>query len=108
MLLKKIPTAVGMRLELEKQFFPDGMTSADIKLLDAVQKMLTQSFKAGVDIGSGSEMWSNNACLGYAILGAREIALSESTIEELIGAIRSEFDFTSVYEAEKVYENSPY
>lgn len=52
--------------------------------------------------------WSNNACLGYAIFGARKLGYNEEQIRELIRAIYSEFDFKSVEEAKKVYCDSPY
>lgn len=52
--------------------------------------------------------WSNNACLGYAILGAQKLGYSEEQIKQLVRAIYSEFDWKSVEEARTVYEQSPY
>ncbi len=52
--------------------------------------------------------WDNYACLGYAILGAQRIGLSEIKIKELIGEIHGEFDFKSVPEANEVYCKSDY
>lgn len=52
--------------------------------------------------------WSNNACLGYALLGAKRLGYSEEQIKELIRAIYSEFDFKSIGEARQEYERSPY
>lgn len=54
------------------------------------------------------EDWSNNACLGYAILGAMRLGYDEDHISDFVSSIRSEFDFVSVDEAKSVYEKSPY
>ncbi|WP_379248242.1 RuvA C-terminal domain-containing protein [Paenibacillus sp. GCM10028914] len=52
--------------------------------------------------------WSNNTCLGYAILGAQNLGYSQDQIKELVRAINSEFDITSIEEAIVVYELLPY
>ncbi|TDF94867.1 hypothetical protein E1757_22220 [Paenibacillus piri] len=52
--------------------------------------------------------WSNSACLGYAILGAQRLGYSQNQIKELVRAVYSEFDLTSIAEATVVYELSPY
>lgn len=52
--------------------------------------------------------WSNNACLGYAILGAKKLGYGEEQIGKLIRAIYSEFDWKSVDQAKEVYNESPY
>lgn len=52
--------------------------------------------------------WSNNACLGYAILGAKKLGYDEEQIGKLIKAIYSEFDWKSVDQAKEVYNGSPY
>lgn len=52
--------------------------------------------------------WSNNAALGYAVLGAKKLGYSEEEIQKLVRAIYSQFDFKSVDEAKEVYNNSPY
>ena len=59
------------------------------------------------DMSEGGK-WSNNACLGYAILGAQRLGYSEEQTKELIRAINSEFDWTTIEEARMVYERSPY
>lgn len=33
------------------------------------------------------EEWSNNACLGYAIMGAKKLGYSEEEIKKLVRAI---------------------
>ena len=58
-------------------------------------------------LGNESE-WDNYACLGYAILGAQKIGLSEEKTNELIRAIHGEFDWKSVEQANKVYRESDY
>lgn len=57
---------------------------------------------------SPESRWSNNACLGYAILGAQKLGYSEEQLQKLVRAIYREFDFKSVEEARGVYERSPY
>ncbi|WP_278342700.1 hypothetical protein [Parageobacillus thermoglucosidasius] len=52
--------------------------------------------------------WSNNACLGYAILGARKLGYQDEEIRKLVRAINSEFDWKSISEAKEVYEKSPF
>lgn len=52
--------------------------------------------------------WSNNACLGYAIFGAQALGFSEEQTKNLVRAIYREFDFKTIDEARKVYEQSPY
>lgn len=54
------------------------------------------------------DTWSNNACLGYAILGAKKLGFNDKEIEGLVRAIYYCFDEVSVEEAKKVYEESPY
>lgn len=57
---------------------------------------------------SSENEWSNNACLGYAILGAKKLKYSENEIEKLIRAIYGEFNWKSVDEAKETYNKSPY
>jgi hypothetical protein len=52
--------------------------------------------------------WSNNACLGYAILGAQRLGYSEEQIKQLVRSINGQFDSKSVEEAKEVYNQSPY
>lgn len=52
--------------------------------------------------------WNNNACLGYAIKALGNLNYGENEIEKIVRAIYATFDMTSVSEAKKVYENSPY
>lgn len=56
----------------------------------------------------GESEWNNHACLGYAILGAKEAGMSEEQVRELIRSIYNQFDFISVDEAGDVYRESDY
>ena len=47
--------------------------------------------------------WSNQACLGYAIAGAKKIGMNDDKINDLIKAIHGEFDMKSVSEAEYIF-----
>lgn len=52
--------------------------------------------------------WNNNACLGYAILGAQKLGYDDEQVKNLVRAIYSEFDWKSVNEAKRIYEESTY
>lgn len=52
--------------------------------------------------------WSNNACLGYALLGANKLGYDDQQINQLVKAITSEFDLKSVEEAKALYNKSSY
>lgn len=52
--------------------------------------------------------WSNNACLGYAISGAKKLGYDDEKIRQLVRAIYGEFDWKSVEQAKDDYENSDY
>ncbi|MGY3386766.1 Holliday junction resolvasome RuvABC DNA-binding subunit, partial [Paenibacillus polymyxa] len=47
--------------------------------------------------------WGNEACLGYAILAAKQLGYTEEQTEQLVRAIYREFDIVSVSEARKEY-----
>ena len=57
---------------------------------------------------SAENDWSNNACLGYAILGAKKLGYDENQMNQLVRAIYSEFDRKSVEEAIDLYNKSSY
>lgn len=57
---------------------------------------------------SPESRWSNNSCLGYAILGAQKLGYDEEQIQKLVRAIYGQFDSKSVEESKAVYEQSPY
>lgn len=52
--------------------------------------------------------WSNNASLGYTILGAKKLGYTDEQISQLVKAIYSEFDWKSVEEAKEVYNKSSF
>lgn len=58
-------------------------------------------------LGSEAE-WSNHACLGYAIKGLENLNYSPEEIKKIVRSISLTFDMTSVPEAKKIYETSPY
>jgi hypothetical protein len=58
-------------------------------------------------LGNESE-WSNQACLGYAIAGAKKLGYDDEKIHELVRVIYGEFDMKSVPEAEEIYRDSDY
>lgn len=58
-------------------------------------------------LGNEAE-WDNYACLGYAIKGAEKLGYSHDEIKKLVRAIYSQFDMTTVPEANEIYRESDY
>jgi hypothetical protein len=52
--------------------------------------------------------WSNQTCLGYAIMAAEKAGMSEEVIQSLVRAMQNRFDFKTLEEAAEYYRNSPY
>lgn len=99
-----------LRRELETDLFPDGVTDDEIRMLDRIEKSFKKAFNAGykaAQIFSGEE-WSNNACQGYSVLAAESLGYSEDQTMKLVRRINSYFDSTSIEEAKRAYEKSPY
>ncbi|BBN97461.1 hypothetical protein [Sporolactobacillus terrae] len=47
--------------------------------------------------------WSNKACLGYAILAADRIGLTEEQEHELLGTLQYVMDMNTIEKAEQTY-----
>lgn len=99
-----------MRMELESKFFPEGMTPEQIQILDHAETLFGKAFKAGYQSGQffQGEEWSNNACLGYVILGAKSLKFKEEQTRKIVRAVQGHFDFKTIEEARAVYNKSPY
>lgn len=99
-----------LRIELEEELFPSGMTTEQIKIMDHVEQSFKKAFKSGFTTGKmiGGEEWSNNACLGYLILGAKRLRYTDDQITRIVRATNGQFDFTTIDEARQAYESSPY
>ncbi|MGM1023461.1 MAG: hypothetical protein ACQEXV_23745 [Bacillota bacterium] len=98
-----------LRRELEKSL-PATLTPEQITLLDQAEKLFGQAYQAGYKAAQlfGGDEWNNNACLGYAILGAKKLNYTEDDTKKLVRSIYTEFDFKSIEESRTVYNNSPY
>lgn len=101
-------TIVKKRIQLEQQFFPNGMTADMIQLLNTVGNMLKSSYLAGVQEGQADQAWSNQSCLGYAILAAEKLKWDETLTKELVRAMYQRFDFVTLEEAAEAYRGSIY
>jgi hypothetical protein len=55
-----------------------------------------------------TDIWSNNACKGYAISAAIAAGLDERQTGRLIDALRAAFEEMTVDEAEKFYQDGEY
>ncbi|KGP78301.1 MULTISPECIES: hypothetical protein [Paenibacillus] len=69
---------------------------------DYLRSLVNRDFQEMISDGQ----WDNEACLGYAILGAKRLGYSSEQIKLLVKAINGEFDVISVGEARKEYEES--
>ncbi|KGX85200.1 hypothetical protein [Pontibacillus litoralis] len=78
------------------------------KRLDELAKGNRSQYLRHLVLEAQSEDWSNDACLGYAMLGMENMGYSERQIQELLRAIKSEFDWKSVEEAKCAYKDSSY
>jgi hypothetical protein len=94
----------------EEKYFPNGLLPEQIELVDDVRQIAEDAFSAGCSASEivTSERWSNSACLGYAILAARALKMSEKDIARLVRTMNGLYDFHSIEEAKAVYERSPY
>lgn len=55
-----------------------------------------------------SEVWSNNACMGYVIMALEELKYSEDEIKRIVAAVRNGFEWTTLQEADTHYCRSEY
>lgn len=99
-----------MRKELEGKLSSEAMTPEQAQMLDHMEAMLSKAFKAGYRAGQffQGEEWSNNACLGYVILGADSLKYKEEQTIEIIRAVKRNFDSISIEEARNLYNKCPY
>ena len=106
----KIATPAEVRMTLEREFFNGGATPEQVPLLDRVEEHLKEMWTAGYRMAemAGEEPWSNSACLGYAILGAKNLSYTDDQIKALTRSMHSQFDRTSVNEATGIYNRSPF
>lgn len=77
--------------------------------------MTIRSFKEAIDnsaffdyISDATEIWSNNACLGYVIAALQSMEYEVTEIARITAAIKDAFDRFTVDEAEKIYQKSSY
>lgn len=55
-----------------------------------------------------TSIWTNNACLGYALMAMEDAGYDEAEIRKFIRLIKDAMEFTGVEEAEEHYNHSPY
>lgn len=55
-----------------------------------------------------SQPWSNGACRGYVIYAMENCGFKTADIRRVAAELHEVFDFKSLEEAEKHYQNSPY
>ena len=51
------------------------------------------------------EVWSNGACMGYAIIACEELDIDKADIVKIISQLNSVFDRISVEDAKRKYSN---
>ena len=55
-----------------------------------------------------TERWSNNACRGYVMYAMENCGFSPEDIRRVVRELHYVFDFKSLDEAQRHYENGPY
>ncbi len=102
--LKGKPAFVKERVQLEREFFRQGVSQDMIRLLDRVEQLLGQAYEVGYNAaGSNSEAWSNSSAVGYTILAAKRLGYSDDQATQLARAINRQFDVTTIGEAKRAY-----
>ncbi len=59
-------------------------------------------------IANGTEIWDNDACIGYAIKALENLGYDLDEIRRVVRSMKNTFDWTSVDEAARHYKNSRY
>ena len=54
------------------------------------------------------EVWTNNACLGYALAGAGAARFTKEQTKRLVSAMKAAFDEMTLAEAESYYMHGTY
>ena len=55
-----------------------------------------------------SQPWSEGACRGYVISAMERSGFQPADIGRVLAELREVFDFTTMEEAQAIYERSPY
>jgi len=58
--------------------------------------------------GEVMQEWSNQSVLGYVIMAAERIGMSEADIQRLVSSTHNRFDMKTLEEAAEHYRKSPY
>lgn len=58
-----------------------------------------------VKLSIDTDTWDNEACMGYAIISARNIGFSEEQIKELITEMKIEFDWKTINQAKSAFKS---
>lgn len=101
---------IKQRIELERTFFPQGMSQNIIQLFDKMGQLQREAYQAGYRAAElyCSQSWSNQSALGYVIMAAERIGISTQEIQRLVRAMDNRFDMKTLVEAAEHYRQSPY
>lgn len=79
-------------------------------MLDRLEEVLAKTYKEGFEASRlyVEQEWSNDACLGYVILGARLLRYTEKQVTDIVRAVDHQFDTIMIDEARVAYKSSPY
>ncbi|MGI2295111.1 hypothetical protein [Paenibacillus sp. GXUN7292] len=102
--------SVKCRVDLHRKHFPNGATSAEIKLLDDVQEVISWAYQAGREAEGvvSPQDSSNNASLGYVIMAAERVGLKQVQIYQMVQWLHRLFDEITLEEAAEHYMQSDY
>lgn len=106
----QLPLSIQARMKIEKQFFPDGVTADEIKLISKIEELVDAAFEAGKqgEANTSSQVWSNQAAFGYTIMSAERIGMKPEEIQKLVRAMHNRFDAKTLEEAREHYCGSSY
>lgn len=76
------------------------------KILNYDPEQLHQDLNALSDFHALNELWSNNACIGYAIAGAAACGMDRKQQDRLIDGMNAAFDNMTLEEAEEMSMDS--
>lgn len=104
------PFPMSQRIEIEKNYFPDGVNATQITMLDDIEKRLAEAYKAGYEQSSifGFHEWSNNAAMGYGIMAMEQLGYERAEIKRVIKGLYRVFDKTTIEQARNHYNTSDY
>ena len=74
-----------------------------LKKLDAKGYRAADGTSASDGFANVTEIWSNNACIGYCIIAMENAGFDQKQIQAVVDKFGEAFDWTTLNEAERKY-----